>query len=68
MSNREEKIKKLIKDVAVTADKEPIEDGKLIRTVAAMAAATFFTFRALGAEQHSALLASTSVIYLLSLS
>ena len=71
MSNRKENIKKLIVAIkperesrAVTSDKESIEDdGNLITTVAATATATFFTFRALGTKQHSALLVSILIIY-----
>ena len=64
----QENIKKPINDECTidgTAARKPIEDGRLITTVAATSGAIFFGLRAVDMGQYNALLTSTSLVYLL---
>ena len=56
-----------IDDVEATVAEKPIRDGLLITTVAATTVRIFFSLRAMGLVQHDALLASTSLVWLMSL-
>ena len=49
-------------------NEKSIGDGVFITTIAATTAGMFFSLREIGVEQHDALLASTSLVWLMSLS
>ena len=67
MSDCQENIKKPIEDGPAEAAEKPIGDGLFITTVATMIVGKFFSIRAMGLVQHDALLASTSLVWLMSL-
>ena len=63
----QENIKKLIEDGPTVATEKPIGDGLFITTVTTITVGIFFSLRAMGLVQHDALVASTSLVSLMSL-
>ena len=58
---------KSIEDGPTVASEKPIGDGLFMTTVATATVGIFFSLRAMGLVQHNALLASTSLVWLISL-
>ena len=63
----QENIKKPPEHWPTVASEKPIGDGLFITTIATVTVGIFFSLRAMGLVQHGALLASTSLVWLMSL-
>ena len=68
MSDCQENIKKSIEDEPTEAAEKPIGDRPFIAFTVAMTVGIFFALRAMGVGQHDALVISTSLVWLFSLS
>ena len=63
----QEIINKPIEHGPTVASEKPIGDGLFITTIATVTVGIFFSLRAMGLVQNDALLASTSLVWLMSL-
>ena len=63
----QENIKKPIEHGPTVAAEKPIGDGLFITTVVTATVGIFFSLRAMGLVKHDTLLASTSLVWLMSL-
>ena len=68
MSDCQEKIKKSVEDEPTEAAEKPIGDRPFIDFTTATTVGIFFALRAMGVGQHDALVISTSLVWLFSLS
>ena len=67
MSDCQENIKKPIEDEPAEDAEKPIGDGPFIAFTAATTVGIFFVLRAMGVEQHDALVTSALLVRLFSL-